>query len=564
MKPVVTPLAKPAQPLGVPSEEALRAALNASGDIVYDWDVATGTIAWSETAGDAFGVDVLGECATASAFERRIHPDDVAARARVLADRINTAAAYDMEYRVRRADGSFAWVHDRGAALADDSGRAERLVGALRTVTARKEREAQLEFLASYDELTGHLNRARLREALSHTVAYALRYDAPAAYLLVGIDNLTLINSAYGMDVADTVIVQVSQRIEGALRASDLIGRVAGNRLGIVLTSCAEEDMGLIAEKLLRAVRGQPIETRGGALSVTISIGGVALPRAARTAHAAMLQAEEALDRAKANGRDCFEPYIVSDSRELLRKRNVAIAEQVVGALKDWRLKLAYQPIIDVRTGAIAQYECLLRMLEPDGTVISAGDFIPVVEQLGLVRLVDRRTLDLAFAALEKRPDAHLALNVSGLTASDQSWLRSMLAVIRTRRDMAERLTVEITETVAIRDMEETARFVGTLRELGCKVALDDFGAGYTSFRHLKSLAVDSVKIDGSFVRNVAVNKHNQLFVKTLLDLANAFNLATVAEGVETQADADLLKGLGVRYLQGYLFGRPSFAPFED
>ena len=182
---------------------------------------------------------------------------------------------------------------------------------------------------------------------------------------------------------------------------------------------------------------------------------------------------------------------------------------------------------------------------------------MPVVEELGLIRLVARKVLELVNEELARHPDARLAMNVSGLTAMDRSWLRNVVGLLRGKPEIASRLVVEITETAGLEDIDECTRFVATLRDLGCQVALDDFGAGYTSFRHLKSLAVDMVKIDGSFIRDIAKNQDNLLFVRTLLELARNFKLETVAECVETQDQAKLLTAEGVNLLQGYAFGAP-------
>jgi EAL domain-containing protein (putative c-di-GMP-specific phosphodiesterase class I) len=219
---------------------------------------------------------------------------------------------------------------------------------------------------------------------------------------------------------------------------------------------------------------------------------------------------------------------------------------------------LAYQPIVDALTPAVDHYECLLRLRRRDGQVVTAGAFVPLVEQSGLMRQVDRRALELAIEELSAHPRVRLAVNISGHTASDRGWLRMLSALVRGMPEVAERLTVEITETVALQDIDDTARFVRKLRDLGCRVALDDFGAGYTSFRNLKALDVDCVKIDGSFVKGLSENVDNQLFVRTLLGLAEGLGLKTVAECVETAADAALLARRGVRYLQGWYFGKPT------
>jgi len=175
------------------------------------------------------------------------------------------------------------------------------------------------------------------------------------------------------------------------------------------------------------------------------------------------------------------------------------------------------QPIVAAGTREVDHYECLLRLRREDGSLMAAGAFIPVVERTSLMRAIDRRALELAIAELHAVPEIKLAINISGLTAVDRGWLRLLSSLLRGKPELAQRLIVEITETVALQDIEETAHFVNAVRDLGCRVALDDFGAGYTSFRYLKVLSISCVKIDGSFVRGLTDNIDNQLFIRTLL-----------------------------------------------
>ncbi len=177
------------------------------------------------------------------------------------------------------------------------------------------------------------------------------------------------------------------------------------------------------------------------------------------------------------------------------------------------------------------------------------------------MRLVDRRALEMAVAQLYAHEDIKLSINVSGTTACDQSWLQSFINYVRENREVAERMTVELTETAALHGFEENSRFVTRLRDMGCRVAIDDFGAGYTSFRNLHNLHVDMVKIDGDYVKNLSTSPDNQLFVRTLVDLAKNFRLETVAEWVSSEEDAKLLLELGVDYFQGYYFGEPTVSP---
>jgi EAL domain-containing protein (putative c-di-GMP-specific phosphodiesterase class I) len=316
--------------------------------------------------------------------------------------------------------------------------------------------------------------------------------------------------------------------------------------------------MARAAERILQAVRETPFSTEGTDTHISVSIGGVAFSEFCNTAYDVMAKGETALKQAKRDGRDRFVMYRVSEQQGEQHRRNLAVGNKVKEALRDHRLQFAFQPVVRAGNKEAVFHECLLRMRDENGEMIPAGVFIPIIEQLGLVRLIDRYVLDLAVQALTDNPTLNLAINISGLTSSDQSWLRTLSALIKNRPEVARRLIIEITETSALTDIEESARFLAAIRELGCRVAVDDFGAGFTSFRHLKTLTLDIVKIDGSFVRNLAENVDNQLFIRNLLGLAEAYGMETVAECVETQEDARFLIGEGVKYLQGYYFGRPS------
>jgi EAL domain-containing protein (putative c-di-GMP-specific phosphodiesterase class I) len=348
------------------------------------------------------------------------------------------------------------------------------------------------------------------------------------------------------------------------LRGSDIIGRVAGNKFGVVLKNCSEREITVVASRLRASVRANVVETRSGMVAATCSVGAVWLPQAASTSQEAMLRAEQALDKARANGRDGFACYQVSNQRETARLRQMQIADEVVLALKENRLKLAYQPIVQARSRKVSHYECLLRLFKPDGTVITAGNFVPAAEQMGIVHLVDRFALEATIAQLKAHKKVTLAVNVSGTAASDPAWLQNFVDHVRTEKSVAERLIVELTETAALHHFEENARFVSQLHELGVRVAIDDFGAGYTSFRNLQMLHVDTVKIDGSYVEDLSRSPENQVFVRTLLGLARSFDIKTVAEWVGSDEDAALLQNFGVDYFQGFHFGEPLLNPDWD
>src|SRR5882724_3108036 len=510
----------------------LQRAVEAAGDLLYDWDLATDKITWIGSATEIFGTDDASGIATGESFVNRINPEDVATRLKALSDHFADAKQYDCEYRVRSDHGTFCWIHDRGRAQRTANASPGRMIGSLRLVNARKQHEARLERLASFDELTGHLNQVRLREALEHALTYSRRSEVPGGYLVIGVDKLSLVNNSMGHEAGDAIL--------------------------IVLGQCSQGQMARAAERILQAVRETSFATNDTNSDISVSIGGVAFSEFCNTAYDVMAKGETALKQAKRDGRDRFVMYRVSEQQGEMHRQNVAVGNKVKEALRDHRLQFAFQPVVRAGNKEAVFHECLLRMRDENGEIIPAGVFIPIIEELGLVRLIDRYVLDVAVQALIDNPTLNLAINISGLTSSDQSWLRTLSALVKNKPEIARRLIIELTETSALTDIEESARFLSAIRELGCRVAVDDFGAGFTSFRHLKTLTLDIVKIDGSFVKNLTENVDNQLFIRNLLGLAEAYGMETVAECVETQEDARFLIGEGVKYLQGYYFGRPS------
>ncbi len=556
--------------------EWVREAVAASGDIAYRWDILTDQVHWVGNIDEILGERGAETIHSGHSYNNRIHPEDLPTRLKALSDHFSQgsggqpgpAAAsmrpgaligdpYECEYRIRNGQGVVIWVHDRGRAALGENGMPQAMSGSLRIITARKQNEARLERIANYDELTGHFNKTRLREELDRALSFGRRFAMPGAFMVVGIDKLAMINNAYGYEVGDAVLVAIGQRLDRFLRASDVIGRLGGDRFGVVLAQCPEEMVIHAMERILETCREQPVEIDGQSIPVSVSIGCVLFPGLMNTAFDVMTKAETALHSAKKSGRSCFNTYKASEQQSLLHRRAMDIGAQVQQAMRENRLLFTYQPIVEAKTHKVAKYECLLRMREENGEIVPAGAFIPIIEQLGMTRLMDRHVLDMAVAELIAAPETVLALNISGLTATDQSWLRALISAVKSAPQIAPRLIVEITETAALHDIEESARFVNVVRDLGCRVAIDDFGAGFTSFRHLKALTVDMVKIDGSFVRNLTNNVDNQLFIRNLMGLAETFGLETVAEFVENAEDAAFLVGAGVHYLQGYYFGRP-------
>jgi EAL domain-containing protein (putative c-di-GMP-specific phosphodiesterase class I) len=227
-------------------------------------------------------------------------------------------------------------------------------------------------------------------------------------------------------------------------------------------------------------------------------------------------------------------------------------------ALREHRFLFAFQPVVCASTGKVDYFECLLRMRDEHGSIVCGVEFIRTAEDLGFIGLIDHYVLEKTVHELSVDPEVRLGFNISGLTVCNQEWLRSLVALLHKRPEIARRLVVEITETAAVGDIGDSAYFVDTLRRIGCRVALDDFGAGYTSLRHLEMLPLDIVKIDGSIVRTLTSNRQQRGVLRHLVGLTKNFGFSTVAECIEKAADAVLLRAEGIGYLQGYFVGRPT------
>jgi diguanylate cyclase (GGDEF)-like protein len=420
---------------------------------------------------------------------------------------------------------------------------------------------SRLEDRVNYDELTGHFNRTRLREAVDRTIAAAMRRPDPAAFLALGVDNMTAIVAKSGRAAADTVLIEVGKRLDDCLRVSDLVGRLSGDRYGILLPHCPDEYVTVAAEKILEAVRAAPIVTGRGPVSATASIGAASFCDHGSTSYEVITRAEAALVDARRTGRNCHVHYRSPEDLRESERRYAAAGDAVQAALRQDSVTFAFQPVVSATTGAVNYYECLLRLRAAGGGALAAGELIQEIERFGFIRLIDRHILDKVLVEAGRHPSVIFGFNISALTTADRPWLRSLLSRLRANPQLARQLVIEITETAALYDIEESARFVNALRRAGCRVALDDFGAGHTSLQHLQSLAVDMVKIDRSFIRDITNNRESQVFLRHLLGLAKGFGFSTIAEGVETAEEAAVLKSEGVDYLQGYFYGTATLDP---
>ncbi len=545
-----------------PSMPPASEILASLGQAVFVWDIASDEIVWDQQVASILPTIPLERLATGAEFGRLIEPaQSLRSAALMQSSAVHGAdgTPYRLEYGVRmNASDPVIWIEEIGRWFAGPDGRPVRAQGAIRINNERHARDEELTRLARLDPLTGELNRTHLIAALAETIEETTRFRSAAAFMLVGIDHLARVNDAFGFDVADAVILDVAKRIRVRLRGGDVLGRFSGNKFGLVLKNCTVDDMNAAAERFLAGIRDEVVPTRSGPVSVTASIGAVSLPRYARNTDEAINRAHETLDGAKRRRAGSFAVWRPNAERDAQRRVNIRVTDEIVTALNERRIVLAYEPVVKAATHEGAFYECLVRMDQGDGQVLLAPDIVPVAERLGLIRLVDHRVLELVVAELAASPSVELSLNISPDTTMDPDWWAGIETLMQAHPGVAERLIVEITETVAIQDIDEVRAFVGRLKHLGSRIAIDDFGAGYTSFRNLRKLGVDIVKIDGAFVQNITHSADDRAFVQTLIDLARRLDIKTVAEWVQDEEAASMLRDWGCDYIQGRLIGLAS------
>jgi len=375
------------------------------------------------------------------------------------------------------------------------------------------------------------------------------------ALIVASVVGLSRIEDLYGSEACEEVVRTVIARARTLLRGGDLVVRYATNRIGMVLGRCGEDELPLAAMRLAQRA-AMPNERLPTAVPIALACGGVSAERVPGDARELLRKAEAAREESRAAGIPFASPSSAGDGGANARRAGRAAAEDLVRALNERRVVIARQPVImAAEPGRVAFHEALLRVRSGRGAIVNAAAAVPVFEAMGRIELVDDRVLELAIMDLVLEPALRLSVNVSAPTLRSSPWLDRLSGALVRHPSIAGRLVVELTESQAIEDVETTKRVFSTLRAWGIGTAIDDFGAGHSSFRHLRGLEVDILKIDGAFVQDIASSPDDRFFVRTLVNLARHLGVETVAEWVRDEDSARMLADWGVTYLQGDALG---------
>ena len=546
----------------VQADGLLRASMLAADLGPWSWEPHTNhwtlSLAWAER---------FGPGGQAPDWLKRVHPDDIAAALASLRSMIRgEAPVYRAEFRIRMRDNQYRWllscaaVSERGA-----DGRVHRVTGVLMDIDERKRAEEELAIAASTDALTGLPNRSLLHDRLSRALQAARRHDRKGALLFLDLDHFKRVNDSHGHPMGDALLKQVALRLREAVRAEDTLARMGGDELMVLLPELGGDiaSASLAAQQVadkLRQALSLPFSIDSFEFRIGASMGITVFPKSpTETAEDLVREADTAMYEAKHAERGSVRPF--EGAMQLAVANRLSLERDLQRALAENQLELHLQGKWSP-DGRLAGAEALTRWKHPDRGAISPADFIPVAEDSGLILPLGRWVIEQAcVAVLGARAKGHvwpIAINVSPRQFSDAGFAGDLRRIIDAAGVQPSWLTLELTEGIVLK--EGVASLMHELAAQGFGFAIDDFGTGYSNLMYLKRLPVHEIKIDRAFVRDVVTDPDDAVLVQAIIDIARNFEIATVAEGVETAEQAAFLTARGCKLLQGYRFDRPRLA----
>lgn len=433
-------------------------------------------------------------------------------------------------------------------------------------ITELRRLNEQLGYQASHDALTDMLNRREFERRLERALATADPGEGSSALLYLDLDQFKLINDTCGHAAGDQLLAEIAHMLKDSVASGDLLARLGGDEFGVLLQRAGAEQALAVGERLRERIDSFVFAWERRNFSLSVSVGVVVLDRPGTTLREVLAHADQACYMAKERGRNRVMLFVEDDAETTRRHSEMEWANRVREALREGRMRLDFQRIDPVRhrgrRAEGAHIELLVRMRDGNGGTVQPGAFIPAAERFGLMPLVDAWVLETALSSFDAlmpggEPLQTVAINLSGQTVDDDVFADRVLDLLQRHTVPAHKLCFEITETVAVNNMARVVRFMERIRAVGCRFALDDFGAGAASFGYLKNLPIDVLKIDGSFIRNIESDPVNYSIVRAVTDIGHQIGLEVIAEWVSDSRTRELLMGLGVDYVQGFGIHRP-------
>ncbi|MFP4562357.1 MAG: EAL domain-containing protein [Spirochaetia bacterium] len=554
-------------------ERRFSAILHSIGDGIIAGDnqqtiqfmnpVAEALTGWSEE--DAIGRPIAEVLSLwDEKTDEPIHLGEVAT-----ADPIKSGYLFKESYILRKGGDSVP-VEGTVACIRDKDDHVEGQVVAVRDVSEVREMTYKLSYQASHDALTGLLNRYAFSRSLDALIQSARNENREHALIYVDLDQFKLINDTIGHEAGDELLLETTGIIRNVFRSSDICARLGGDEFGILLGDTPLERANMIAQRLHNRLSEKRLQWGMTKFNINSSIGLVMVSAESGDIHSVLAAADDACYVAKDEGGRRIKVYETTDTTFKKRRGEMQWVTRLTQALEENRFELFFQSIVPIQEagdGEIEKVEILLRMVDEDGGIIAPKDFLPAAERYNLMPLIDRWVVKTAMASMvELNETQHIhrqfSINLSAETIAEENFFEFIQEQFGENGVRPEDFCFEITETIAISNMNTAGRFIKELKRIGCIFALDDFGSGFSSFNYLKNMPVDMLKIDGSFVMDMDVNPVNSAMVEAINNLGHVMKIKTIAEFVKNRKILEELKKLGVDYAQGYEIGKP--APLKN
>jgi diguanylate cyclase (GGDEF)-like protein/PAS domain S-box-containing protein len=542
------------------ARERLTTIFNALPDALWSVDAKTRRYLYvSPAAKTVFGIEPEALMADPDLQAELIHVDDRPAVAQAW-DRIEEHGGFDLDYRIVRAGDQVRWINNRARVVGNSSGSAERIDGLARDITEKVEQRERIAYLARYDALTGLPNRMLFHERLSQAIELAARDGQVLALALIDLERFKAINDTLGKQIGDRVLQEAGRRLQDAAGDTQRVARLGPDLFGLLFGQIGDaQEVARRIDAAARALFAAPLQADGREVRLAAKAGIAVFPDDGADADALLRNAEAALKRAKETG----ERYLFYAPEINARvSEQVELEHRLRKAVERGELFLHFQPKFDLATRRLVGVEALMRWRSPDGSLVSPAKFVPVLEQTGLIFEAGQQVLAAAkrtHADWKSRglSAARIAVNVSALQLRRKSFVADVCEALGDLGADGGGVDLEVTESLLMHDVDASIGKLRELRDRGLRMALDDFGTGYSSLAYLAKLPLDTLKIDRSFVHGMTEHTDTTAIITTIISLAQALRLKVVAEGVETEQQAQLLRLLRCDQVQGFLFSPP-------